>query len=215
MNSNWSYSPETVKLGRDLCDLDLWPLTLTFAWTLLWSVVITPENFMTIRWWEHSQKGVTDRQTDGPTENTIHRAAWSQLKNRAPLLYHIKLCASFQNHRWIQTGVTVRKRPIRVIIGDFLSPEIWWMSLKNNRAPLLYYIKLCASFQSHGWIQTEVTVRKRSIRVRIDDFLSHVTLKFDRWPWKTIRHLFYASSSFVHHFISIIEFKLKLQSGNA
>ena len=23
--------PETVKLGRDLCDLDLWPLTLTFC----------------------------------------------------------------------------------------------------------------------------------------------------------------------------------------
>ena len=61
---------------------DLWPWP--FAWTLLWSVVITPENFMTIRWWEHSQKGVTDRQTDGRTdrrtENTIHRAAWSQLK---------------------------------------------------------------------------------------------------------------------------------------
>ena len=29
MNSNWSYSPETVKLGVDLCDIDLWPLTLT------------------------------------------------------------------------------------------------------------------------------------------------------------------------------------------
>ena len=41
-------------------DLWLWP----FAWTLLWSLVITPENFMMIRWWEHSQKGVTDRQTD-------------------------------------------------------------------------------------------------------------------------------------------------------
>ena len=39
---------------------------------------------MMIRWWEHSQKGVTDGQTDGQTdrrtENTIHRAAWSQLK---------------------------------------------------------------------------------------------------------------------------------------
>ena len=61
---------------------DLWPWS--FAWTLPWSVVITPENFMMIRWWEHSQKGVTDRQTDGQTdrqtENTIHRAAWSQLK---------------------------------------------------------------------------------------------------------------------------------------
>ena len=31
VNSNWSYSPETVKLGCDLCDLDLWPLTLTFS----------------------------------------------------------------------------------------------------------------------------------------------------------------------------------------
>ena len=61
---------------------DLWPWP--FAWTLPWSVVITPENFMMIRWWEHSQKGVTDGQTDGrtdrQTENTIHRTAWSQLK---------------------------------------------------------------------------------------------------------------------------------------
>ena len=31
VNSNWSYSPETVKLGCDLCDLDLWPLNLTFC----------------------------------------------------------------------------------------------------------------------------------------------------------------------------------------
>ena len=27
-------SPETVKLGRDLCDLDIWPLTLTFCMDL-------------------------------------------------------------------------------------------------------------------------------------------------------------------------------------
>ena len=45
---------------------DLWPWP--FAWTLPWSVVITPENFVMIRWWEHSQKGVTDRQTDGQTD---------------------------------------------------------------------------------------------------------------------------------------------------
>ena len=57
---------------------DLWPRP--FAWTSLLSLVITPENFMMIRWWEHSQKGVTDRQTDRQTDCTIHRAAWSQLK---------------------------------------------------------------------------------------------------------------------------------------
>ena len=34
------------------------------------------------------------------------------------------------------------------------------------------------------------------------------------WPCKTIRHLFYTTSSFVHHFNSICEFKLELQSGN-
>ena len=91
----------------------------------------------------------------------------------------------------------------------------WWMTLKNNRASLPSYIKLCASFQSHQWIQTGVTVRKRSIWVKIGDFLSRVTLKFDGWPWKTIGHLSYVALSFVHHFIAIGEFKLKLQSGNA
>ena len=100
----------------------------------------------------------------------------------------------------------------------FFSPcdlEIWWMTLKNNRAPLRYNVKLCASFQIHWWIQTMVTVWKCLICVKISIFLSHVTLKFDGWSWKTIRHLFYATLSFVHHFIAISDFKLKLQSRNA
>ena len=49
--------------------------------------------------------------------------------------------------------------------------EIWWMTSKNNRALLLYYVKLCTSFQIHLWIQTGVTVRKRSIRVKNGDIL--------------------------------------------
>ena len=48
-----------------------------------------------------------------------------------------------------------------------------WMTSKNNRAPLLGYAKLCLLFQSHQCIQTGVTVR-----VKISDFLSRVTLKF-------------------------------------
>ena len=57
-----------------------------------------------------------------------------------------------------------------------------WMTLENNRAPLLYYVTLYASFHSHGWIQTRVTVPKLSIWVKID-FFSQETLKFDRWTW--------------------------------
>ena len=93
--------------------------------------------------------------------------------------------------------------------------EIWWMTLKNNRASLLCYFKLYASFLSHRWIKAGVTVRKRPFRVKIDDFFSRVTLQFDVWPWKKIGHLFYATSSFVHHFVAITDFKLELESGNA
>ena len=89
------------------------------------------------------------------------------------------------------------------------------MTLKNSRTPLLCYFKLCAAFRSHWWIQTGVTVRKRPIWVKINDFFSRVTLKFDGWPSKTIGHLFYATSSFVQHFVAIGEFRLELQSGNA
>ena len=213
VSSNWSYSPETLNLGQNRqflvpCDLEIWWMTL---------------------------------------EN-----------NRASLLCCFKLCATFHSHWWIQTGVTIRKRPIWVKFDDFFSCvtlqfdvwpwtrqiwgiwklrpayspetpnlgqnqwcfapcdiEIWWMTLENNRASLLCCFKLCATFHSHWWIQTGVTVRKRPIWVKIDDFLSHVTLQFDVWLWKTIGHLFYAASSFVHHFVAIDDFKLELQSGNA
>ena len=118
------------------------------------------------------------------------------------------------NSKWSYSPETPNLGQIRL----FLEPcdlEIWWMTLQNNRAPLLCYFKLCASFHTHWWIQISVTVRKRSILVKIDDFFSRVTLKFDGWPCKTIGHLFYATSSFVQHFPAIGEFKLELQPGNA
>ena len=77
------------------------------------------------------------------------------------------------------------------------------------------YIKLCASFRSHWWIQTGVTVQKRPIWVKIDYFFSCVTLQFDVWPWKTTGHLFCSTSSFMHHFGAIGVLELELESGNA
>ena len=50
--------------------------------------------------------------------------------NRTPLLYYVKLCASFQSHRWIQTGGTVRKRSIWDKIGEFFCP-LWPQNLKD------------------------------------------------------------------------------------
>ena len=105
--------------------------------------------------------------------------------NRAHLLCCFKLCASLHSHQWIITGVPVLKHPIRFKIDDFFSSvslkfDRWpW---KTNRKPLLCYTKLCASFRSHWWIQTWVTVWKLPIRFKIEEFFSRVTLKFDGWP---------------------------------
>ena len=119
---------------------------------------------------------------------------WMTLKkNRALLLYNIKLCEAFQNHWYIQTGVTVRKRSIWVKIDDFCvlhDLENWRMTLKNNRATLLCCLKLSASFQRLLWLQTGVTVRNHPIWVNIGDFVSLETLEFDGWPWKITGHLF-------------------------
>ena len=127
-------------------------------------------------------------------------------------VHHFKSIGEFKLE--LQSG----NAQIGLKLGIFFVPrdlEIWWITLKNNRAPLLYYVKLCASFQIHWWIQTGVTVRQYSIRVKIGDILSRVTLKFDAWPWKTIGHLLSAASTFVHHFTANGQLKLELQSGNA
>ena len=100
----------------------------------------------------------------------------------------------------------------------FFSPrdlEIWWMTLNNNMAPLLYYIKLCVSFKSIGEFKLELRSGSAQFGSKLAIFLSRVTLKFDRWPWKTIGHIFCTPSSFVHHFKAMDEFKLELQSWNA
>ena len=80
---------------------------------------------------------------------SFHNHQWIQTR------VTVKLYASFQFNRWIQTGVTVRKRSIRVKIGNFFVPcdlEIWRMTLKSERAHLLSCFKLCTSFHSHQWI---------------------------------------------------------------
>ena len=80
----WIQTGVTVqkRLKRPLISVtstfDLWPWP--FVWTSLLSLV-TSENFGMIRWWEHSEKAVTDRRTDRRMDWTIHRADCSELKN--------------------------------------------------------------------------------------------------------------------------------------
>ena len=92
--------------------------------------------------------------------------------------------------------------------------EIWWMTSKYNRAPLLYYIKLCASFQIIGELK-KLQSGNAQFRSKSAIFCPVLTFKFDGWTSGIIGHLFYATSSCVYHLIAIGEFKLELQSRNA
>ena len=65
VNSNWSYGPETVKLGCDLCDLHLWPWP--FAWASLLSLII-------ISWW-YDDGNIVKNVTGDPLHS---RAACTQ-----------------------------------------------------------------------------------------------------------------------------------------
>ena len=72
-------------------------------------------------------------------------------------------------------------------IWRFLEPwdlAIWPMTLKNNRAPLLFYFKFCASFRNHWCIETWVTVRKHPIWFLepYDLEIWRMTLKNNRAP---------------------------------
>ena len=79
VNSNWSYGPEAVKRSHGFCDLDLWPLTLTFCTDITF---VNRNNS-----WKFQYDTMTgtlskrcDRRTDRQTEISVLRAAWSQLK---------------------------------------------------------------------------------------------------------------------------------------
>ena len=185
MNSNWNHSPETLNLGQNWwffsrCDINWW-MTLTnnrahilcyFKLCASFHSHLSIQNGVTVRklWVKISDFNVL-------CDLQIWRITLKN--NRAPLLCYIKLSASFHSHMWIQNGATVRKRSIWVKIGEsfvLCDLEIWRMTLKNNRAPLLCYFKLSASFHSHLWIQNGFTVQKHQIWVKIADFCPV-------WPW--------------------------------
>ena len=133
--------------------------------------------------------------------------------NRAPLLSNIKLCASFHHHIWIQTGVTVRKWLSWVLTSVTLTFDLWtWPFAWTSLLSLVITTENFMMIQSWEHSQKGVTDGQTDGRT---DGQTDWTIHRAAWSQlKTIGHLFYATSSFVQHFIAIGEFKLELQSGN-
>ena len=110
-----------------------------------------------------------------------------------PLLYdfYFKLCASFQNHQ------TISELKLVLEFGNAhfgsnrdclsrvtLTFEGWHWIGHLFYATLSLKFKLCASFRSHQWIQTWVTVQTHSILVKIGDFFVPYDLEIWRMTFK-------------------------------
>ena len=173
MSSNWSYGPETAKRGHDLCDLDLWPLTATLCMDITFVTGNNSIGHLSFVVWSFVQHFIAigefklelqSRNAQFGSNLTIFRAVWPW--NLADDLEQGK-----------SEGYDSCDRPSNLTQIGFKSPifrpcdlEIWWMTPKNNKARLLYYIKLWVSYQIHQWIQTGVTVWKHPIWVKFNDF---------------------------------------------
>ena len=180
-NSNWSCSTKTTNLGQirwflEPCDLEIWRMTLQNNRAPLLCCFKLCASFHT-HWW--IQIWVTVRKRSIRVKINDFLAVWPRNFTDDPkkqygissMLLQALCIISYPlvNSNWSYSPET----PNLGQIGRFLQPcdlEIWRMTLKNNRAPLLCYFKLCAEFCTHRWIQTGVTVQKRPIWVKFDDF---------------------------------------------
>ena len=129
---------------------------------------------------------------------------------RAPLLCYFKLCASFQNHRWIHTRVTVRKCPIWVKISYFLPCvtlkfDGWpWKtighlfyataSLSDNRMILLGFIWI---LDFHLKI---VLVLRRCYLIPMRCNNS----KRKMWPWRWLHHFDFQHWQWLHALMTMV-----------
>ena len=135
VNSNFNYSPETPNLGQirrflEACDLEIWQMTLQNNRAPLLCYFKLSTSFRS-HWW--IQTWVTVRKRT-PNLGQIRRfleacdlEIWQMTlqNNRAPLLCYFKLSTSFRSHWWIQTWVTVRKRPTGSNLTIFRAVRRW------------------------------------------------------------------------------------------
>ena len=172
-------------------------------------MVITPKNFRMIRRQKHCQLEIVDQ--------------WS---TRIPPPHRKASKGQWVDCNWTSFKITrqpVWKRHSWKSLSFCLQPQrtcTWNLKLKfqsklelHGRNHVAYRVQKPNKANLKDLIAATGLVISNWIQ--IVNFSARVTVKFDGWPRKTIGHFFYTTSSFVHHFKSIGEFKLGLQSRNA
>ena len=142
---------------------DLWPWP--FAWISLLSLVITPDNFVAIRWQEQSEKGVTDRQADGRTDRKrFLRAAWPQLKN------HKKLAIALMVQQLMLT--VYQSIGVRV---TYTIPSFVWSNDVCINFPIQYLIWIYAITEFHNSLRLQNIVEPLVLSTKLSLFQPYIT----------------------------------------
>ena len=114
-----------------------------------------------------------------------------------------------QRHREYPTGV-IHHFKCNINISH---TSDWWIPLTNDQ-----WYQSFVTEENKANLRDLIAATNLVILLKLDSnrwFFSLCDLKIWWIPPKIIGHLFYTTSSFVHHFKAISEFKLELQSGNA
>ena len=174
------------------------------------------------------------------SKSSIFQPVWSMnLKNnRAPILYYLFYTTSFVHHFKSIGELKLKLQPGNAQFGSksaifvpcdleillkfdpnhrFFSPcDLWTWKTIGHLFYTTYSILQALCIISNPLVNWNWSYSPETLNSgQNQQFLSRVTLKFDGWPWKIIGHLFYTTSSFIHHFKAMGEFKLELQSRNA
>ena len=103
--------------------------------------------------------------------------------------------------------------------NSMISWALWPCNLTYDLEKKVHLFYATSSFVHHFVAISDFKLELQSGNAQ---FGTKLTIFWAVWPWnltydleKTIRHLFYATSSFVHHFVATGVFKLELQSGHA
>ena len=149
MKSNWSYSPETPNLGQNRCffvscDLEICKMILNKAnlRDLIAATGLVISNWIQI---VNFSARVTVKFDGWPCKTKGHL-----FYATSSFVHYFVPIGEFKLELQSETLNSGQNRPF----FELCDLEILRMTLKNNRAPLLCYFKLCASFRTHWWIQT-------------------------------------------------------------
>ena len=120
---------------------------------------------------------------------------WMNSKNnRAHPLCYIKVRPLFQSHQWIQTGVTVWE--CSIVVKFAIICPVWPWNLTDgldNQYRILSMLlqALCIILWPLNKLNLSYSPETLNSGENLWFYLSHVTLKFNRWLWKTIILMIY------------------------